>query len=203
MNIRKLHINTIFLFLFLNGYIHSQSTQKRQSMGKGAIVNVKPNGNEMDSTDLKSFLKEAISSEKPTVRTLLPTYLTARTADIAGWVWSNSKKISFWFEIEGVGRLGDSNMMDNSHGTPRMQYYPLLNLKENTTYTYKICAKNEYGTTVGKSVSFTTFPNDSSIYERNVKAKSDSLLVCAPTVKGFAGNKYNFNFRHIKCHCKS
>ncbi len=101
------------------------------------------------------------SPGKPRVDTTLPAEVTSSTTMLTGRVTPGGAETKYWFEYSEDSLLG--NIFGSGTTTKLMTGNvdsavdaTVRDLRANTKYFYRIVAKNQYGTTFGDIVSFST-----------------------------------------------
>lgn len=97
----------------------------------------------------------------PTVKTNSVTTITSNSAKLNGSVNSNGTTITYWFEYSDKSSLSSASTTQeqsiaSNNFSPISVFANLSSLTNNTKYYARVVAKNQYGTTRGDVVSFTT-----------------------------------------------
>lgn len=97
-------------------------------------------------------------SNAPIVSTNAATNVTQTSATMNGTVNPNGSTSDVWFEYGTTPSLGITTQAVNigSGFNTISRFQNLANLSQNTTYYYRIVARNAFGTSHGNVVSFTT-----------------------------------------------
>jgi len=94
----------------------------------------------------------------PMVQTNQVTLLSNTIATLSGQVTPNGYQTTCWFEYGTTQSLGSQTPTQSigSGYNPSIVSFTLSNLSAGTTYYYRLDAQNQYGTTQGQIVSFST-----------------------------------------------
>lgn len=94
----------------------------------------------------------------PIVQTNSATNISQNYATLNGAVNPNSSNTTYWFEYGTSFSLGSSTVTQNagSGNSSNQVSYSLNFLSSNTTYYFRIVAQNQYGTSQGSILSFST-----------------------------------------------
>ena len=105
-----------------------------------------------------SFTTSGQQGNTPIVQTLAATNVQQTSATLNGSVNPNGADTQYWFEIGTTQSLGSqSPSQDIGSGTSAQQVtLPVSSLSPNTTYYFRVDAQNQYGTSQGSILSFTT-----------------------------------------------
>jgi len=98
------------------------------------------------------------SGQAPTVFTNSAYGVTENLAYLSGTVNPNNSNTDFWFEYGTNPSLGTTvgyQSVGSGNSSITENYY-LSGLQSNTTYYFRAVARNQYGTTYGNILSFTT-----------------------------------------------
>ncbi|MFA6994522.1 MAG: fibronectin type III domain-containing protein [Candidatus Paceibacterota bacterium] len=105
-----------------------------------------------------SFTTGGQQGSAPIVVTNSATNVQQTSATLNGSVNPNGSATMYWFEIGTTQSLGNqSPQQDAGSGTSAQQVtLPVSSLQQNTTYYFRIDGQNQYGTSQGSILSFTT-----------------------------------------------
>ena len=121
-----------------------------------------------------------VSGSAPTINTGPAFSVTQTSASISGTVNPNGNNTTAWFEYGTAQSLGNiigsqSVNTGSGSGSGNVSLNAFLsNLQVNTTYYYRVMAQNDYGTTNGNILSFTTNANNPPPVQQNGSAPSVS-----------------------------
>lgn len=94
----------------------------------------------------------------PNVRTTSATGTSRNGVTLNGTVTPNQSTTSYWFEYGTTKDFGNTTSLENvGNGTATVAAaIQVLNLDPLTTYYYRLNAENQFGTTIGTTLSFKT-----------------------------------------------
>ena len=92
----------------------------------------------------------------PIVQTNQATNVTTSAATLQGNVDPQGSTTTYWFEYGQTASFGYTTSQVNAGSSANSASQPISNLLPNTTYYFRVDAQNQYGTTHGSTLSFTT-----------------------------------------------
>lgn len=94
----------------------------------------------------------------PTTQTSSATDITRTSASLNGQINPNNLATSFWFEYGETNTLGNTTALQGAGSGAQSlpAFVSVTNLKPQTKYFFRVNASNQYGTTNGAILSFTT-----------------------------------------------
>ncbi len=134
-------------------YYFRIDAQNQYGTTQGSILSFTTNGNPWQGG--------GNNGSAPTAQTVSANDVAANSASLNGIVNPNNAQTSTWFEYGTSASLGWSTAFQSA-GSSQTQYSFsafLSSLQPNTTYYFRIDAQNQYGTTQGSILSFTTGSN--------------------------------------------
>ena len=113
----------------------------------------------------------------PYVQTTSASSISEHSATLNGSVDPNGSATSYWFEWGDTGSLNNTTSLRSAgSGSNSINgSYTITGLNDNDTYYYRIVAHNQYGTSYGSVVSFTTDFNNNDDDEREPYARTTSV----------------------------
>ncbi|MBP6855543.1 MAG: hypothetical protein KBC26_01020 [Candidatus Pacebacteria bacterium] len=105
-----------------------------------------------------SFTTGTNSGSSPYVQTNSATNISQTSATLNGQVNPNNSNTTYWFEYgttSGLGNTTQTQSAGSGNNTTNISQY-VSGLTSNTTYYFRAVAQNQYGTSYGQILTFTT-----------------------------------------------
>ncbi|MFA6135879.1 MAG: fibronectin type III domain-containing protein, partial [Candidatus Paceibacterota bacterium] len=129
-----------------------------QYCGNSGTVNIQNSGSPEDKTVSLFFLKNIPTGNAPTVVTNSATNISQTTATLNGSVNPNSFNTTYWFEYGTSASLGSSTAsqsLGSGNSSQNVSTY-ISGLSKSTKYYFRVVAQNQWGTSQGLILPFTT-----------------------------------------------